>query len=100
MTSTVIDDMLGTVPTDEISFDDVINDTPNVEIFNRFELPPTSTRGVPPKRNDSKFKEKRSWYLVSRESNEGLSQSALTFNASLCYNTVPKTVEEALRDLK
>ena len=43
-----IDDMPsmpGTMPTDEISFDDVLSDLLNVEIYNKYELPQRITQG-------------------------------------------------------
>ena len=46
MSSTIIDNMPGTVPTNEILFDDVLNDIANVEISNRYELPLRETRGA------------------------------------------------------
>ena len=41
-----------------------------------------------------------SGYLVNREDNEALSQTARAFNTVLYFNMVPKNVEEVLRDLR
>ena len=76
------------------------NDMPNVEIQNKYELPPRSTRGIQSKRYDPEFEAQRSRYPVSRESNKTLSQTTMAFNTSLYSNIVPKNVEEAFRDPK
>ena len=68
----------------------------DADIQNRFELPPKSTRGIPPKRYIPEFEAQRSRYPTSKESNENLSHSAMAFNTALYSNNVPKNVEEAL----
>ena len=72
----------------------------SVEVRNRYEQPPRSTRGVPPKRYDLKFETQRSRYPVNKGSNEALSQTVLAFNTALYYNDVPQNVKEALQDPK
>ena len=72
------------------------NNSENVEhvyIPNRYELPPKSTRGIPPKRYDPEFEAQRSTYPVSKESNKNLSHSAMAFNIALHSNDVPKNVQ-------
>ena len=64
-----------------------------VDILNRYKLPPTSTKGIPPKRYDLEFVAQRSRYPVRKESNENLSHSAMAFNTALYSNDVPKIVE-------
>ena len=81
-------------PLIDISNDDV----PSVDIPNRYELPPRSTIGVPPKRYDAEFESQRSRYPPNRGSNEKLSQTAVAFNTSLCSNVLLKSTEEALHD--
>ena len=72
--------------TDDIVSDDMLltknveNDMPNVEIPNRYELPPRSTRGIPPRIYDPEFEAQRSRYPVNRENNKALSQTAVAFN--------------------
>lgn len=73
-------------------------DTVTVSMPNRYDLPPRSTRGVPAKRYDPEFEAQRSRYPITRESSEGLSQTAMAINTSLYSNDVPKNVEEALCD--
>jgi hypothetical protein len=79
--------------------DDSIVPAP-VSESNKYELPPRSTRGIPPRRYDPDFEAQRSGYPVNRESNQVLSQSALAFNTSLYSNDIPRNVEEALQDQK
>lgn len=70
----------------------------NNHIPSMYELTPRRTKGIPPKRYDSEFEAQRSKYPVSKENNEVLSQTARAFNVALYSNSVPKNVEEALRD--
>uniref|UniRef100_A0A803KQ64 Uncharacterized protein n=1 Tax=Chenopodium quinoa TaxID=63459 RepID=A0A803KQ64_CHEQI len=81
------------VPTDSVS-------VPSENCLNRYELPPRSTRGVPPKRYDPEYEDQRSKYPIEKISNENLSDTAVAFTASLYSTTIPKTVEEALEDEK
>ena len=69
------------------------NDVPS-----RYELPPRSTRRIPPRRYDLEFETQWSRYPVNRENNEALSQTVVAFNTSLYSSNVPNNVEEALRD--
>ena len=69
------------------NFENVVD----VDIQNKYVLPPRSTKGIPPKRYDPEFEAQRSRYPVSK---------ALTFNTALYSNDVPKNVEEALQDPK
>ena len=100
-----VDDMPSTESTNEtltndvLLTDDMLDDVPNAEISNRYELPPRSTRGIPLRRYDPEFEAQRSRCLVNRENNQALSQIAVAFNTSLYSNIVPNNVEEALRDL-
>ena len=71
-----------------------------ISVPNRYELPPKSKWGVLPKRYDPEFEAQRSRYLISRKSNEGLCQTTMAFNTSLCSIDVPKNIKEALRDPK
>ena len=98
MPSTIIDDMPDIVPTDEIVYDDVLNDIPNVDLTNRYELPPRSTRGIPSKRYDPDFEAQKSRYPVQKVSEENMSQTAIAFTASLYSSNIPKTTKEALND--
>ena len=66
----------------------------------RYEFPPRSTRGVPPKRYDPEFESQRSRYPINQVNQEQLSQIAVAFNASLYSGNLPKTTEDALRDPK
>ena len=45
--------------------DDVID----VDIPNKHKLPPSSTRGIPPRRYDLEFEAQRSRYPINKESN-------------------------------
>ena len=60
--------------------DDMLNNVPNFEISNRYELLPRSTRGIPLRRYDLEFEPQRSRYPVNRENNQALSQTAVAFN--------------------
>ena len=64
--------------------DDDIPDTVNPPC--RYELPPRSKRGVPPKRYDPEFESQRSQYPVSRDMNK-LAQIAVAFQT--IYTQVP-----------
>lgn len=77
--------------------DDVIEPVPII-MPTRYELPPRSTRGIPPKRYDLDFEAQRSIYLINKDNNEGLSQTSMAFNTSQYSSDIPKSVEEALRD--
>ena len=80
--------------------DDMLNDVPNVEISNRYELPPRSTRGLPPRRYEPEFEAQRSRYRVNKENNQALSQTTVAFKTSLYSNTVPNNVEDSRSELK
>ena len=71
----------------------VINDTPD-----RYELPPRSTRGIPPKLYDPEYEAQRSRYPISRDSDKNLSQTAMAYNVAIYSNTVLRNIEEALQD--
>ena len=77
------------------NFDDVVD----VDIPNRYKLPPRSTMGILPRRYDS-FEALRSRYPINRESNEKLSLLAMAFITALYSCDVSKNFEEAIRDLK
>uniref|UniRef100_A0A803L9R4 GAG-pre-integrase domain-containing protein n=1 Tax=Chenopodium quinoa TaxID=63459 RepID=A0A803L9R4_CHEQI len=81
------------VPTDFVS-------VPSENCLNRYELPPRSMRGVPPKRYDPEYEDQRSKYPIEKINNENLFNTAVAFTASLYSTTIPKTVEEALEDEK
>ena len=87
------------IPESHDNANDAANPISSDYIPNRYELPPRSTREVPPKRCDPKFKAPMSRYLVSRENNKALSQIVVVFNTSLYFNIVHKDVEKALKDL-
>lgn len=90
----------------EVTPESPTNDTNNnmpsedANIPKRYELPPRSTRGVPPKRYDPEFESQRSRYPIEPTDRESLSHSTVAFNTSLYSNTLPRTTEEAHRDLK
>ena len=90
------------VPEEVISEAVVIMDNSNsamdVTSSERYKLPPRSTRGVPPRRYDPDLEAQRSRYPVNKESDIVLPQTARAFNASLYSNSMPKNVEEALKD--
>uniref|UniRef100_A0A803KYP7 Uncharacterized protein n=1 Tax=Chenopodium quinoa TaxID=63459 RepID=A0A803KYP7_CHEQI len=77
-----------------------INPVSNESEQNRYELPPRSTRGVPPRRYDPEYEDQRSRYLIERISTENLSSTAIAFNASLYSADIPKNVEEAVKNEK
>lgn len=64
----------------------------------RYQLPPRSTRGVPPKRYDPEFEAQRSKYPIQSICEGNLSQTTIAFTTSLYSNTIPKNVEKALLD--
>ena len=72
----------------------------STELSNRYDLPPRSTRGIPPKRYDLEYEAKRSRYPIDRSNVESLAQITLAFNTSLYSNQIPRSVEEALQDPK
>ena len=68
---------------------------------NRYELPPRSMRGVPPRRYDPEYEDQRSKYPIERISTENLSSTAIAFNAASLYSAdIPKNVEEAVKNEK
>ena len=69
----------------------------SVDVPNRYELPLRNTRGIPPSRYDPEFEAQRSRYLVSKESDENLSHTAVAFNTSLYSNDVPKILKKLSR---
>ena len=83
---------------------EITNDEPNdvasVEMSSRYELPPRSIRGVPPKRYDPEFEAQRSRYPIDRGNNVSLSQTAMVFNSCLYSSSIPKDVKEALQNPK
>uniref|UniRef100_A0A803LEC5 Uncharacterized protein n=1 Tax=Chenopodium quinoa TaxID=63459 RepID=A0A803LEC5_CHEQI len=68
--------------------------------LDRYQLPPRSTRGIPPRRYDPKYESQQSRYPVEKISNENLSSMAIAFSASLYSSDIPKTVEDALGNKK
>ena len=86
----VIPNSSDTDTTDVISSDDVPR---------RYELPPRSTRGIPPRRYDPEFESQRSRYPI-QENQGNLSQVAVAFNTSLYSCSLPKSTDDALRDPK
>uniref|UniRef100_A0A803NB30 Reverse transcriptase Ty1/copia-type domain-containing protein n=1 Tax=Chenopodium quinoa TaxID=63459 RepID=A0A803NB30_CHEQI len=77
-----------------------INPVSNESEQNRYELPPRSTRGVPPRRYDPEYEDQRSRYPIERISTENLSSTDIAFNASLYSADIPKNVEEAVKNEK
>ena len=65
----------------------------------RYELPPRSKGGVPPRRYDPEFESQRSQYPISRDMNK-LAQTAVAFQTSLYSSALPRNTEEAFRDPK
>ena len=63
----------------------------------RYELPPRSKRGVPPRRYDPEFESLRSRYPINREMSN-LAQTAIAFQASLYSSSLPRKTKEALRN--
>ena len=63
----------------------------------RYELPPRSTRGVPPKRYDPDFESQRSKYPVNKPGEGNLSLKAKAFNTALYSEIIPTSTEEALK---
>uniref|UniRef100_A0A803L1U3 Mitochondrial protein n=1 Tax=Chenopodium quinoa TaxID=63459 RepID=A0A803L1U3_CHEQI len=63
-----------TVPTDSVSI-------PSDNCLNRYELPPRSTRDVPPKRYDPEYEDQRSKYPIERINNENLSNTTIVEGA-------------------
>ena len=79
---------------------DITNDVLSVESPRRYELPPRSTRGFPPKRYDPEFEAQRSRYPINYSNVDNLSQSAVAFTVALYSSTIPRDTEEALQNLK
>ena len=73
---------------------------PSVTVLRKYELPPRSTRGVPPRRYDPEFESQKSRYPISRRDNEQVSQTAIAFNTALYSSFIPKNTKEALCDPK
>lgn len=97
------DDLSSAEVNSENSGTDTIIETnifPSDSVPNRYQLPPRSTRGVPPRRYDPEYEAQRSKYPVERISNENLSSTAMAFTVSVYSNDIPKTVEEALGNEK
>ena len=69
------------------------------DVPRRYELPPRSTRGIPPRRYDPEFESQRSRYPI-QENQGNLSQVAVAFNTSLYSCSLPKSTDDALRDPK
>ena len=63
----------------------------------RYELPPRSTRGVPPKTYDLEFESQRSKYPVNKPGEGNLSLKAKAFNTALYSENIPTSTEEALK---
>ena len=61
----------------------------------RYELPPRSKRGVPPRKYDPEFESQRSRYPINREMSN-LAHTAVAFQASLYSSSLPRSTEEAL----
>ena len=93
------------IPSDSENVDsaDMSSESENVEshtdqsMGSRYELPPRSTRGIPPKRYDPEFESQRSKYPVNKARVGILSIQAKTFNTTLYSEDIPNTTEEALR---
>uniref|UniRef100_A0A803KYB0 Reverse transcriptase Ty1/copia-type domain-containing protein n=1 Tax=Chenopodium quinoa TaxID=63459 RepID=A0A803KYB0_CHEQI len=77
-----------------------INPVSNESEQNRYELPPRSTREVPPRRYDPEYEDQRSRYPIEIISTENLSSTSIAFNASLYSADIPKNVEEAVKNEK
>uniref|UniRef100_A0A803KSV8 Reverse transcriptase Ty1/copia-type domain-containing protein n=1 Tax=Chenopodium quinoa TaxID=63459 RepID=A0A803KSV8_CHEQI len=96
------------VPSEEVPFEQSpvsynmpeINPVSNESEQNRYEFPPRSTRGVPPRRYDPAYEDQRSRYLIEGISTKNLSSTAIAFNASLYSADIPKNVEEAVKNEK
>ena len=83
------------------SFTDTNNDVISSDnISRRYDFPPRSTRGIPPRRYDPEFESQRSRYPINQENQEHLSQMAVAFNASLYSGNLPKNTDYALSDPK
>jgi len=70
----------------------------NEENTRKYQLPPRSTRGIPPRRYDLEFESQRSRYPLSRVNEGNLTKRAKAFNMALYTTNVPETVEEAIKD--
>lgn len=55
------------------------------------------TRGVPPKRYDSKYKTERSRYLVANLAPKNLSKIIVTYNITMHSREIPNLAKEDLR---
>lgn len=58
---------------DNLEVVDISNHVVNNDALDIYELPPRSTRGVPPKRYDLEYEAQRSRYPISRDSDKNLS---------------------------
>lgn len=65
---------------------------PQYKDSSKYQLPPRSTKGIPPKRYDPEFEAQ-----ILKYSNRSLTQSAIAFNTTLYSTDIPKTSEEALK---
>lgn len=70
------------------------------DVTRKYELPPRSTRVVPPRRYDPEFESQRSHYPIGKGNDERLFQTVVAFNAALYSSSLPRTTEEALCDPK
>ena len=66
----------------------------------KYQLPPRSTRGKPPRRYDPEFEARRSKYPVNTESEGTLSKTAVAFRMALYSAEILDTVEKALKNEK
>ena len=87
------------VLTEPESLNDACNDVSSVvESSCRYELPPKSTRGIPPRRYDPDFEAQRSRYPINQDDIGNLAQTTVAFIASLYSSSIPRNTEEALQD--
>ena len=77
-----------TAPSIDISTDHIVPSS--VVVRRKYNLPPRSTRGMPPKRYDPEYESQRSRHPIGRPGDKQLSQTAVAFNASLHSSTIPK----------
>ena len=69
--------------------DNNLNHVANVDIPNRYELPPRSTSGIFSRRYDLDYEALRSKYIVNTDNNEALSQTTVAFNTFLYSSFIP-----------
>ena len=72
---------------------DIANDVPSVKSPRRYELPPRSMRGIPPRRYDPEFEAQRSRYPINQGYVDNISQTAVAFNTSLYSSSIPRNTK-------